>query len=238
MFDPRAPVLLIYSVPNDNNNKCNLNDSYDDDTNDAPNGLNNNNNHTKKNLMEHSRYEHTSTKRKTHLQQINEKPQVIDKSMPVFSKQFYSDIVPENIELHTPLSVAIQAESPLGRKLIYTIVKGNELEEFTVDFNTGMILRSIFHNIFYFLFLFFIWFIFSIHCPASLYHNIYICIYDIYVWKCLIFHFTWSSIEFEIYPFFCRKFHLVLPFSSLVFDLVFSHRFLNHIRVRKFLRKT
>lgn len=58
--------------------------------------------------------------------------------MPVFSKQFYSDIVPENIELHTPLSVAIQAESPLGRRLIYTIVKGNELEEFTVDFNTGM----------------------------------------------------------------------------------------------------
>lgn len=57
--------------------------------------------------------------------------------MPVFSKQFYSDTVPENIELHSPLSVAIQAESPLGRKLIYTIVKGNELEEFAVDFNTG-----------------------------------------------------------------------------------------------------
>lgn len=64
--------------------------------------------------------------------------------MPVFSKQFYSDIVPENIELHTPLSVAIQAESPLGRKLIYTIVKGNELEEFSVDFNTGMILKKYF----------------------------------------------------------------------------------------------
>lgn len=63
--------------------------------------------------------------------------QVIDKSMPVFSKQFYSDSVPENIELHSPLSVVIQAESPLGRKLIYTIVKGNELEEFAVDFNTG-----------------------------------------------------------------------------------------------------
>lgn len=65
--------------------------------------------------------------------------QVIDKSMPVFNKQFYSDTVPENIELHSPLSVAIQAESPLGRKLIYTIVKGNELEEFAVDFNTGNI---------------------------------------------------------------------------------------------------
>lgn len=57
--------------------------------------------------------------------------------MPVFNKQFYSDTVPENIELHSPLSVAIQADSPLGRKLIYTIVKGNELEEFAVDFNTG-----------------------------------------------------------------------------------------------------
>ncbi|XP_055537242.1 fat-like cadherin-related tumor suppressor homolog isoform X2 [Wyeomyia smithii] len=62
---------------------------------------------------------------------------VIDKSMPVFSKQFYSDTVAENIELHSPLSVAIQAESPLGRKLIYSIVKGNELEEFAVDFNTA-----------------------------------------------------------------------------------------------------
>lgn len=59
--------------------------------------------------------------------------------MPIFNKQFYSDMVPENIELHTPLSVAIQAESPLGRKLIYTIVEGNELEEFAVDFNTGNI---------------------------------------------------------------------------------------------------
>ncbi|XP_058828867.1 fat-like cadherin-related tumor suppressor homolog isoform X4 [Topomyia yanbarensis] len=62
---------------------------------------------------------------------------VIDKSMPVFSKQFYSDTVAENIELHSPLSVAIQAESPLGRKLIYSIVKGNDMEEFAVDFNTA-----------------------------------------------------------------------------------------------------
>lgn len=73
--------------------------------------------------------------------------QVIDKSMPVFNKQFYSDTVPENIELHSPLSVAIQAESPLGRKLIYTIVKGNELEEFAVDFNTG---NATTYNIFLF----------------------------------------------------------------------------------------
>lgn len=63
--------------------------------------------------------------------------QVIDKSMPVFSKQFYSDTINENIEVYSPLGIAIQADSPLGRKLIYTIVKGNDMEEFAVDFNTG-----------------------------------------------------------------------------------------------------
>jgi len=62
---------------------------------------------------------------------------VIDKSMPVFDKQFYTDTVLENIELHSPLAVSIQAESPLGRKLIYSIVKGNDFEEFALDFNTG-----------------------------------------------------------------------------------------------------
>jgi hypothetical protein len=63
----------------------------------------------------------------------------VDKNMPQFDKQFYSDTVPENIELHSPLSVSIQATSPMSRKLIYSIVKGNELEEFAVDFNTGML---------------------------------------------------------------------------------------------------
>ena len=66
--------------------------------------------------------------------------------MTQFDKQFYSDAVPENIELHSPLSVSIQATSPMSRKLIYSIVKGNELEEFAVDFNTGMLqVFSMFH---------------------------------------------------------------------------------------------
>lgn len=67
--------------------------------------------------------------------------------MPTFSnlgKNWYSDTVPENIELHSPLSVQIQANSPMSRKLIYSIVKGNELEEFAVDFNTGMLRFFIF----------------------------------------------------------------------------------------------
>ncbi|XP_050293822.1 fat-like cadherin-related tumor suppressor homolog isoform X3 [Anthonomus grandis grandis] len=62
---------------------------------------------------------------------------VIDRSMPVFKKQFYSETVAENVELHSPLSVSIEAESPLSRKLIYSIVKGNEMEEFALDFNTA-----------------------------------------------------------------------------------------------------
>ncbi|XP_049820796.1 fat-like cadherin-related tumor suppressor homolog isoform X5 [Aethina tumida] len=64
---------------------------------------------------------------------------VIDRSMPVFKKQFYSEVIPENMELHSPLTVSIEAESPLSRKLIYSIIKGNELEEFALDFNTGVI---------------------------------------------------------------------------------------------------
>lgn len=59
--------------------------------------------------------------------------------MPVFKKQFYSETIPENVELHSPLSTSIEAESPLSRKLIYSIVKGNEMEEFALDFNTGTV---------------------------------------------------------------------------------------------------
>lgn len=66
---------------------------------------------------------------------------VIDRSMPVFDKQFYTVSVPENIELFSPLDLSISAESALGRKLIYSIVNGNDYEEFAVDFNSGKCIR-------------------------------------------------------------------------------------------------
>lgn len=75
---------------------------------------------------------------------------VVDRSMPVFDKQFYSMSVPENVELQSPLGVPLQASSPLGRKLIYTIVEGNELEEFALDFNTGMIFLKSSHFLYLF----------------------------------------------------------------------------------------
>lgn len=62
---------------------------------------------------------------------------VIDRSMPTFDKQFYTDDVFENIEVDTPLSLSIQAKSDLDRKLIYSITKGNDFEEFALNFNTG-----------------------------------------------------------------------------------------------------
>lgn len=62
---------------------------------------------------------------------------VMDRSMPVFDKQFYSVSVPENIDLYTSLPLTIRADSPLARKLIYSIVSGNTFEEFAIDFNTG-----------------------------------------------------------------------------------------------------
>ncbi|KAK0095182.1 hypothetical protein PV326_009029, partial [Microctonus aethiopoides] len=64
---------------------------------------------------------------------------VIDRSMPTFDKQFYTDDVFENIEVDSPLSLSIQAKSDLDRKLIYSITKGNDFEEFALNFNTGTI---------------------------------------------------------------------------------------------------
>lgn len=66
---------------------------------------------------------------------------VVDRSMPVFDKQFYAVSTPEDIQLHSPLPVSIKAESPLGRKLIYSIVSGNQYEEFAVDFSTGNLIE-------------------------------------------------------------------------------------------------
>ncbi|CAH1738811.1 unnamed protein product [Aphis gossypii] len=62
---------------------------------------------------------------------------VMDRSMPVFDKQFYSVSVPENIDLYAPIPLTIRADSPLARKLIYSIVAGNTFEEFAIDFNTA-----------------------------------------------------------------------------------------------------
>lgn len=69
---------------------------------------------------------------------------VMDRSMPVFDKQFYTVSTPENVELYTPLAVNVQAESPLGRKLIYSIPSGNNNEKFDIDYKSGKLTKNIF----------------------------------------------------------------------------------------------
>ncbi|KAG1673729.1 Fat-like cadherin-related tumor suppressor [Nymphon striatum] len=59
---------------------------------------------------------------------------VINKNMPVFSKQFYSVAIPENLKPHSPV-ISIMATSPQNRKLIYAIVGGDVYEEFVVHFS-------------------------------------------------------------------------------------------------------
>ncbi|XP_076315436.1 fat-like cadherin-related tumor suppressor homolog [Tachypleus tridentatus] len=66
---------------------------------------------------------------------------VINRNMPTFEKQFYRVSVPENMRPKSPV-LSITAESPQGRQLIYSIVKGNDDEEFGVDFNTGIYLNG------------------------------------------------------------------------------------------------
>ena len=67
---------------------------------------------------------------------------IVDESVPIFAKQLYTAMIREDVELFTPL-LAVQADSPgdvdtTEKKLIYTIVAGNENDLFHVDADTGM----------------------------------------------------------------------------------------------------
>nr|XP_006001093.1 PREDICTED: protocadherin Fat 1 isoform X1 [Latimeria chalumnae]XP_014346958.1 PREDICTED: protocadherin Fat 1 isoform X1 [Latimeria chalumnae] len=63
---------------------------------------------------------------------------VMNKAMPIFEKPFYSVEIPENIQLHTPV-VHVQANSPEGLRVIYSITEGDPFSQFTINFNTGVI---------------------------------------------------------------------------------------------------
>ncbi|XP_068148588.1 LOW QUALITY PROTEIN: fat-like cadherin-related tumor suppressor homolog [Drosophila tropicalis] len=64
---------------------------------------------------------------------------VIDRSMPIFEKQFYDVSVKEDVEIYSVLSISIEAQSPLNRKLIYTISSDDKDQHFEIDYNTGSI---------------------------------------------------------------------------------------------------
>ncbi|XP_038141914.1 protocadherin Fat 3a isoform X2 [Cyprinodon tularosa] len=63
---------------------------------------------------------------------------VVNKAMPVFDKSFYSVSVNEDVGVHTPI-LGINATSPDGQNIIYTIVDGDTALQFGIGFDTGVI---------------------------------------------------------------------------------------------------
>ncbi|XP_068441399.1 protocadherin Fat 3a isoform X3 [Clinocottus analis] len=71
---------------------------------------------------------------------------VVNKAMPVFDKPFYSVSVNEDVGVHTPI-LGINATSPEGQNIIYTIVDGDPSLQFDIGFDSGVI--SIIHSLDY-----------------------------------------------------------------------------------------
>ncbi|XP_061537155.1 protocadherin Fat 3a isoform X5 [Phycodurus eques] len=67
---------------------------------------------------------------------------VVNKAMPVFDKSFYLVSVNEDVPVHTPI-LGINATSPEGQSIFYTIVDGDPALQFDIGFDTGVI--SIIH---------------------------------------------------------------------------------------------
>ncbi|KAL7985839.1 hypothetical protein Chor_011005 [Crotalus horridus] len=64
---------------------------------------------------------------------------VKNKSSPLFQSLFYAAKVPESSPPYTPI-LHLQARSPEGLRLIYTIVEKDVLRQFHIDFKTGMLM--------------------------------------------------------------------------------------------------
>ncbi|XP_028275191.1 protocadherin Fat 3 [Parambassis ranga] len=71
---------------------------------------------------------------------------VVNKAMPVFDKSFYSVSVSEDVAVHTPI-LGLNATSPEGQNIIYTIVDGDPSLQFDIGFDTGVI--SVIHSLDY-----------------------------------------------------------------------------------------
>uniref|UniRef100_A0A8C2HX84 FAT atypical cadherin 3b n=1 Tax=Cyprinus carpio TaxID=7962 RepID=A0A8C2HX84_CYPCA len=63
---------------------------------------------------------------------------VVNKAMPVFDKSFYGISVREDIAVSTPI-LCINATSPEGQNIIYTIVEGDPSFQFDIGFDSGVI---------------------------------------------------------------------------------------------------
>ncbi|KAJ4935549.1 hypothetical protein JOQ06_017081, partial [Pogonophryne albipinna] len=71
---------------------------------------------------------------------------VVNKAMPVFDKPFYSVSLNEDVAVLTPI-LGINATSPEGQSIIYTIVDGDPSLQFDIGFDTGVV--SVIHSLDY-----------------------------------------------------------------------------------------
>ena len=62
---------------------------------------------------------------------------VVDKETPIFDQQNYAAVIPENVRVGTLVKV-IRARSPSGSNVLYSITQGDPLNQFSIDFRTGI----------------------------------------------------------------------------------------------------
>ena len=77
---------------------------------------------------------------------LNSTSRVVSANGPMFSKGHYSFSVPEDAALGTAIG-RVEAASPSQAPLLYTIVSGNNYDQFSVDYNTGKIQDRLLHLI-------------------------------------------------------------------------------------------
>jgi len=68
--------------------------------------------------------------------QANVTVTVVDRAMPVFDKALYSVTVPESLAQYATV-LTVSAQSPTSAGLVYSIIDGNVLGQFGVDFSVG-----------------------------------------------------------------------------------------------------
>ncbi|XP_077448375.1 protocadherin Fat 3 isoform X3 [Stigmatopora argus] len=63
---------------------------------------------------------------------------VLNKAMPLFDKPFYGITVPEDVAASTSV-LSVNASSPTGQPIIFTLVSGDPSQQFDIGFDTGVI---------------------------------------------------------------------------------------------------
>jgi len=70
---------------------------------------------------------------------VNVTVTIVDRAMPVFDHALYTATVPESLPQYATV-LTVSAKSPTSASLVYSIVDGNALGQFGVDFSVGKLI--------------------------------------------------------------------------------------------------